>query len=303
MDWHVYNSAVIIGVLIGFLTRLRLLEIDYRQYPTYPHGYLSHLALGMIASALGAVAVPALLKKDYTAVTFLALAAQQFRDVRNMERETLAKLDEMELVPRGASYIEGIAKVFESRNYLVIFSAFMTSLSVVLTKTWWVGAVVGGVLILGAGLLMSGQVIKDIANVYEGKLTFEGPNLYVDDIYLMNIGLEDNQKRILQHGIGLIIEPNSPAAVVTISNIGQRQAILHDVSAILGVYRDTGEPALVPIAKRDLNDGRLGLVLLPQEKNVGRAIQVVNFVPVLESAVRRPSQFSVRDTEGKRGQA
>lgn len=303
MHWHIYNSAVVIGVVIGFLTRLRLLEIDYRQYPTYPHGYLSHLALGAIASALGAVAVPALLQKDYTAVTFLALAAQQFRDVRNMERETLAKLDEMELVPRGASYIEGIAKVFESRNYLVIFSAFMTSLSVVMTKTWWVGAFVGAVLLLIAGFLMSGQVIKDIAKVYEGKLKVEGPNLYVDDIYLMNIGLEDNRKRILEHGIGLIIKPNSPAAVVTISNIGQRQAILHDVSAILGVYRDTGEPALVPIAKRDLNDGRLGLVLLPQEKNVKRAIQVVNFVPVLESAVRRPSQFSVSDTEGKRGRA
>ncbi|MBA4495620.1 YIEGIA family protein [Paenactinomyces guangxiensis] len=289
---HIYTWAVVVGVIMGILTRMRMLQIDYRQYPTYPHGYITHLALGLIASALGAVAVPALLQKDYTAVTFLALAAQQFRDVRNMERETLSKLDEMELVPRGASYIEGIAKVFESRNYLVMLSAILTSLSVILSRSWLIGIIAGVILIGITGYFMSGKVVKDIAVISEGQLRVEGANLFVEDIYLMNIGLEDNKKRILEHGIGIIIKPKDASSVVTIGNLGQRQAIMHDVSAILGVFRDTGEPALVPIAKRDLDDGRLGLLILPQERDVKRAIHVIQYVPVLESAVRRPGQFS-----------
>ena len=37
------------------------------------------------------------------------------------------KLEENTLVPRGLDYIEGIAKVFESRNYLVMLVALVTS--------------------------------------------------------------------------------------------------------------------------------------------------------------------------------
>lgn len=93
-----------------------MLRTDYRNYPSYPHGYIIHLSLGAIAASLAAIALPALLEEEYTAVTFLVLCAQQFRDIRNMERETLMKLEENTLVPRGLDYIEGIAKVFESRQ-------------------------------------------------------------------------------------------------------------------------------------------------------------------------------------------
>ena len=54
--------------------------------------------------------------------------------------------------------------------------------------------------------------------------------------------------------------------MVNNSNLGQRQAILHDVSVALGIYRDSGTPALVPLAKRDLEDGRVGIFVLPQDK-------------------------------------
>ncbi len=71
------------GVLFGVAARFTMLRTDYRQYPTYPHGKIIHLSLGVIAAGvLGAVAVPSLLEKNYTAITFLAMAAQQFRDVR-----------------------------------------------------------------------------------------------------------------------------------------------------------------------------------------------------------------------------
>ncbi|MCG5015123.1 YIEGIA domain-containing protein, partial [Collinsella aerofaciens] len=68
--------------------------------------------------------------------TFLALAASQFRDVRNMERNTLNELDQYELVPRGKTYIEGIAIVFEGRNYLVIFVSFLSTLFYLVWNVW-----------------------------------------------------------------------------------------------------------------------------------------------------------------------
>ncbi|WP_237446407.1 YIEGIA family protein [Shimazuella alba] len=285
--------AITLGIIFGFAARLRLLQSDYRQYPTYPHGQVIHLALGLIASALGAVAIPALLKPDYTAVTFLTLAAQQFRDVRNMERETLQKLDETELVPRGFSYIEGIAMVFEGRNYIVILAALFTS-AAVMFGGWITGVVVGIVAIVLSSLLKSGKNMGQIGAVYEVPLRVEGASLYAADIYLMNIGLPDNRKRILENGVGIVIEPLNASSRITISNLGQRQAILHDVSSILGVTRDSGEPALTPLAKLDLKDGRLGLVTLPQEKNIPKIIQVIKNVPVLESAVRKPNQFDAK---------
>ena len=76
-----YLVVILAGVIAGVSSRIVLLRIDYRQYPGYPHGYLAHLSLGFVSSALGAVAIPAILKPDYTAVTFLALAAQQFRAI------------------------------------------------------------------------------------------------------------------------------------------------------------------------------------------------------------------------------
>ena len=104
------THVILIGVVLGCLGRLLLLHIDYRQYPSYPQGYVIHVSMALISSFLGAVAIPALLDKDYAAATFLGLAATQFRDVRKMERDTLANMESMELVPRGSSYIEGIAR-------------------------------------------------------------------------------------------------------------------------------------------------------------------------------------------------
>ncbi|MGB4428537.1 MAG: YIEGIA domain-containing protein, partial [Thermacetogeniaceae bacterium] len=123
----VYHTSIIGGLIAGVLARIIMLRLDYRQYPTYPHDVITHMALGAIASVIGAVFVPALMLKEYTAVTFLAVATEQFRNVRNMERETLTKLEENEIVPRGIDYVEGIARTFEARNYLTIFTALLVS--------------------------------------------------------------------------------------------------------------------------------------------------------------------------------
>jgi hypothetical protein len=287
-----YVIPLILGFTFGVVCRLYLLQTDYRQYPTYPHGRIIHISLGVIASALGAVAVPALLKEDYTAITFLALAAQQFRDVRNMERTTLAEIDKHELVPRGGTYIEGIAMVFEGRNYLAIFTSFVTTFATVLLN-WWGGLIFGVLALVFSRLLKSGKTLSHIIDIKPAEVRVNGKDLYVGDIYIMNIGSEEAQEQIRRHGTGFILLPKNQNANVTISHPGQRQAILHDAATILGVYTDEGEAALTPMVKRDVDSGRLGVFLLPLNRDVEKTIEVIANVPILENAIRMPKEAPV----------
>ncbi|MBO8176614.1 YIEGIA family protein [Aeribacillus pallidus] len=287
MNEYVY--PIVFGVIIGTAARIYMLKTDYRQYPTYLHGKIIHIALGFIAAGLGTVAVPAIMEEEFTAITFLTLAASQFREVRNMERNTLTELDQFELVPRGPTYIEGIAIAFESRNYLVIFTSFLTTLAYLVINVY--AAIVIGILaLLLSNRLKSGGKLKDIVEIEYVKPHFEGAGLYVDTIYIMNIGLKERQEEILKYGMGFILKPKNFNARSTIANLGQRQAILHDISTALGVYRDAGTPALVPLAKRDLDDGRVGVFVLPQEKDVEKALAIIGQVPTLENAIRMPTK-------------
>lgn len=154
----------------------------------------------------------------------------------------------------------------------------------------WAALVVSVIGIMVARRFMSGSRLKDIADVKYVKPHFEGAGLYVDNIYIMNIGLPARREEILRYGMGFILTPKNFNARTTIANLGQRQAILHDVSTALGIYRDSGTPALVPLAKRDLNDGRVGVFILPQVKDVEKAKAVIENVPVLESAIRMPAK-------------
>ncbi|MGD6845152.1 YIEGIA family protein [Bacillus infantis] len=292
-----YTYPIVFGLIIGTATRMYMLRTDYRQYPTYLHGKIIHLALGFIAAALGTVAVPSILEQDFTAVTFLTLAASQFREVRNMERNTLAELDSYELVSRGKTYIEGIAVAFESRNYLVIFTSLISTLCYIVINIW-AGIIAAILSVLLSKKLMAGGRLGDIVEIDYVEPRFDGAGLYVDNIYIMNIGLPARQEEVLRYGMGFILKPKSFDARSTIANLGQRQAILHDVSIAMGVYRDSGTPALVPLAKRDLDDGRVGVFLLPQEKDIERAIKVIGSVPTLENAIRMPSERERKNGNG-----
>ncbi|QRG69892.1 YIEGIA family protein [Brevibacillus choshinensis] len=291
-----YVFPLMLGFIFGILCRINLLRTDYRQYPTYPHGKIIHISLGVIASALGALAIPALLKENYTAVTFLTVAAQQFRDVRNMERTTLNEIDKQELVPRGGPYIEGIAMVFEGRNYLVMFTSLVTTTSMIFFH-WWGGIIAGLIALTLSAKLKSGKTLKLIVDVKPAPVRVEGKDLYVGDIYIMNVGLEESQKVIREQGMGYILVPKDANATVTIAHPGQRQAILHDVATQLGVFTDTGEPSLTPLVKRDLHTGRLGVFLLPQVKDQERALSVISAVPILESVFRMPQKTQTAKQE------
>jgi hypothetical protein len=46
----------------------------------------------------------------------------------------------------------------------------------------------------------------------------------------------------------------------------------------------------VPLAKRDLDDGRVGIFILPQEKDIEKAKAIIRNVPTLENAIRMPTK-------------
>lgn len=281
-----YLLPVIMGTLFGLISRITLLRTDFRQYPTYPQGRIIHLSFGFIAAFIGAVAIPAVLESDWTAVTFLGLAATQFRDVRKMERETLEKIDGDELVKRGTPFIEGMAQAFESRNYLVMFTGLITTLFSVFSI--WLGIVSGLIMLVVVKKNMSSPVLLNIADVTEGKIHFDGPTLYVENVVIKNVGLEESRQTIMEKAVGVIVTPLNENSIVTLSHLGQRQAILHQVATVLGSYLDSGEPAFVPLAKRDLEDGRIALFIMPREKDFHQIQTVIEHVPVLDSAVRMP---------------
>jgi uncharacterized protein len=289
-----YTYPILFGVIVGTLGRIYMLRTDYRQYPTYLHGKIIHIALGFIAAGLGTVAIPSIMEEEFTAITFLTLAASQFREVRNMERNTLSMLDGYELVPRGSTYIEGIAVAFESRNYLVIFTSFVSTFSYIVFNIY-IAIIIALIALFVSRKLMAGGKLKDIVDVEYVEPRFDGAGLYVDNIYIMNIGLPKRQEEVLKYGMGFILKPKNFNARSTIANLGQRQAILHDVSTALGVYRDSGTPALVPLAKRDLDDGRVGVFVLPQEKNIEMAIKIIGNVPTLENAIRMPTERNAKE--------
>ncbi len=282
-----YLTATVLGIGIGFAARCLMLRSDYRQYPAYPHGYVTHLSLGLVAALLGALAVPALMEKEFTAVTFLSLAATQFRDIRQIERDTLNRLDHSKLVARGPDYIEGIARVFEARNYLVMLIGLLVSGATYLAGIA-AGFILGLLSLLGALRLMRGPVIGRIAGVRPAEVSFKGPNLFVEDIQFMNLAREEIRRTVLERGLGVIIEPFDDNAREILANNGQRLAIAHDAAVQLGIYRDVDTAEFTPILRRDLDTGRIGMLILPLEKDIECLVTAVKNVPVLESSSSRP---------------
>jgi uncharacterized membrane protein YbaN (DUF454 family) len=248
---------------------------------------ISHLSLGLIASAIGAVSIPAIMKPDFAAVTFLALAAQQFREIRGIERITLENLDRTELVKRGNDYIEGIARTFEARNYLVMFTSLLVALSCHLAQI--AGAAIMLVLLsFLARSFMSGQNIGDICEVVPARLHFVKSLLKVDEIDIMNVGLPDMQDKIRNEGLAVKIIPKDFNAMATINDIGQRMAIAHTAATLMGSKKDIDTPEFTPLARKNIDTGEVGLYILPLIKDIDALLLAVKRTPVLESARSKP---------------
>jgi hypothetical protein len=277
-----YGTVILAGITAGFINRWILLRYDYRHYPTYPHGHITHLALGFIAASLGAVAIPAIAEPDYAAVTFLALAATQFREIRDMERKTLTSLEENKLITRGPDYIEGIARVFEVRNYLVMLTSLAVSAATYFLNWPW-GLLTGAAMIYATTRLMSGLSIGDIATIEPAKLSFEGALLKVAEVPMMNVGFEKTRHKIQAEALAVLIHPFDDEGRLTLQSPGQRMAIIHDVISILGAKVDIGEMEMAPMARMHADKGYLAMFVVPNEPDIDVMIEMIKRVPVLES--------------------
>ncbi|TCO66911.1 YIEGIA family protein [Caldanaerobacter subterraneus] len=285
-----YIKIVLMGIVMGSLARFVYLRVDYRQYPTYPQGYMTHLTLGVISAALGAFSVPALIEKQYTAVTFLALAAQQFKGVREIERTSLEKMESTELVPRGAAYIENIAKIFEARNYIAMAVAAVTSLSTYLAKSALVGLAVGGISIYLSRYVMKTAYIRDIADVIPAKIVFKGPRLSVENVILADIGLKEGREIIEKYGVAAIIRPKSLDSLISINNLGIRQAILHETANQLGLRMNIDTPELAPMTMNNSENGDVIVVMVVMKPDVDAFVEIIKNIPAIETVRKYPSK-------------
>lgn len=286
---------IITATIVGTLSRALTIKQDYRQYPSHPNGYLIHFVTGALAAALGAFIVPTLMTKNFVAVTFLSLAIQQFREVRKMERESLHELERTEYTLRGDSYIDGISKTFEARNYYALLTAFATGLTMQLMKqpTWLevsIGVLVGFLLFLFLKWFTKGKYIKDFAEVTQGKITIKGSDLYVDDILVTNlVGEKLAQKFFNEEGLAAVITAKEPYFRVTLEHFGQRQAMLFEATRSVGKRR---------YAFQDLADGRIIIALVPIVKNFDLLKETILHTPLLESVKKSPKLMSLNMTEG-----
>lgn len=290
-------TATIIGTLARFLT----IKEDFRQYPTYPNGYLIHLVTGFVADALGAVAIPAIMTKNFIAVTFLTLAIQQFRDVRKMEKDSLKDLENTEAAFRGDAYIDGISKTFEARNYFALIVSFTTALTIQLVdhNYIWINIILGtmtGLIVLFLIKRFSkGKTIGDIADVKEGKIEVKGSELFVDGIFVSNLlGTENAANMFKKEGLAVIIFPREELFRVALDHFGQRQAALFEATRILGVKR-------YHFTRKDYEKGRIVITLVPIIKDINKLMEAVKNTPVLVSVKKSHSVMNTNYLGGNSG--
>lgn len=278
-----YIVMIVTSVVVGTLARALTIKEDFRQYPSYPNGYLIHLLTGFVAASLGAVAIPALITKNFVAVTFLALAIQQFRDVRKMERNSLKDLENTEYTARGDAYIDGIAKTFEARNYFALIVSFAAALTIQMidSKYIWTnvvsGLIAGFIVLLILKRFSKGKKVGDIADVRPGKVEVKGSELYVDGVYVANtLGTENARKLFAEEGIAAVIYPRETNFRIALDNFGQRQAIIFEATRALGLKR-------YHFTRKDYDQGRIIITLVPITGNVENLIQSIKNTPLLES--------------------
>lgn len=283
-------TLLITAVIVGTLSRILTIKLDYRQYPNYPNGYLIHAVTGGLAASIGAFIVPAVVAKEFTAVTFLALAIQHFREVRKIERESLTDLEGEEYTKRGKAYIDGISKIFEARNYIAFLVALATGLTIQLLQSFadvsvliqvGCGSIVGLIVFYLLKLFTARQKINDIATVTEGNIEIKDSNLYVNGMFISHLmGREEAKKWFMEDGLAAVINPTHKHFQIPLLNKGQRQAILFEVT------RRIGQRKIYSI--QEINNGKLIIALVPVIKNFDLFKETILLTPLLETVKKNP---------------
>lgn len=275
---------IVTGIILGTAARVITLKVDFRQIPSYPSAYFNSIILGFIASALGSIAIPAILSRDYVSVTFLTVAITQFREVRTTERDSLGKLEHTEYVKRGDAYIDGIAKTFESRNYISLVTSLATVLTMKLANSSEMiinvlfGSVVGLLVMFICYRFTKGKTIGHICTVSLGEIDVRGSELYVDGMFVSNyLGSDRARELFMTEGIAVVINPIDDISRVTLENFGQRQAILYEAVRALGVKR-------YKFMRRNFPTGKILITFVPIINDKEELIKAVKYTPIIENS-------------------
>jgi hypothetical protein len=110
----------------------------------------------------------------------------------------------------------------------------------------------------------------------------------VDGVALMNIGHAKAREKYLTRAIAVRIIPKDDNARVTLGNVGQRQALVHNAATQLGIRKDVDEPEFTPIARRNTESGDIVMAIFSMEPDIECLIEAVKKTPVLESSKRKP---------------
>ena len=295
-----FRRSFIVALFIGVLCRGLVLRVTDKQYPSRPQDYLEQIIISGLSASLGAIAFPALIDKEFSALTFFAVSIQQFQGLSKEEKITIENIDNQEVVPKGAAYIEEIASTYESRSYISLFSALVASVIYIYFARAYkltflpctILAAIGGAIV---GLVFRKYLrrdsIGDIADVVEAKISFEGPILKVNDVFINNIGLEDTRSKYLKDGIAIEIIPKDLKAYGIISDLGQRQAMLHNLFIHFGINKDIDEKDLLATSKINLEKNTVVIPYLPLVKDMDELIKVIKSTPILEVSKGKQSAY------------
>ena len=89
-----FRRSFVVAVIIGIVCRALVLRVVNKQYPKRPYDYIEQIIISGLSASLGAIAFPALMDKEFSSLTFFAVAIQQFQGLAKEERITIENIDE-----------------------------------------------------------------------------------------------------------------------------------------------------------------------------------------------------------------
>ncbi|MEG1311288.1 MAG: YIEGIA domain-containing protein [Romboutsia sp.] len=300
---ELFRHAFISALFIGILCRTLVLRVTDKQYPSRPQDYIEQIIISGLSASLGAIALPALIDKEFSALTFFAVAIQQFQGLAQQEKITLENIDNEEVVPKGCAYVEEIASTYESRSYISLFSSLVASIVyIVFAKKYdlgfWpctgLGAIGGCIVGLIFRKYLKRNSVGDVANIIPATINFDEYMLKVNDTIITNIGLEDTRKKYLEKGLAIEIIPKSLGDFGIINDIGQREAILHNIFIHMGVDKDVDEKDILAISRTNLDKQSIVIPYIPIIKDIQTMIESAKSTPIIETAKGKQSAYKIK---------
>lgn len=192
-------------------------------------------------------------------------------------------MESTEFTPRGDAYIDGIAKTFESRNYIALVVSLTTGVTIQATKVLapglnlMLGALAGAIVFILLKRFSQGKTVGDIVELTLGKIEIKNNELHVDGIFVSNlVGTKNAQELIIKEGVAVVLKPTAEHYRVTLDNFGQRKAILFEATRTLGVKR-------YHFTRKDFASGKVIIFFVPILRDEEKLIRVVRNTPLLES--------------------